>query len=185
MRKILRKAYVKYLVWRGKAIDIWSNEYPSGILSNLSNNGFEFDGIECKSMEGFLQSLKYSDPKVQKSICFLKGKKAKSMTKNNAWKLDMKVYWQGRTINRLSDEFQLLIRHAYNSLYEQNIDFRTALLLTRGKTLYHMNGKSDPTDTILTEREFCSILTELRDGTEKKWQCYLVCGRESCPFRKP
>lgn len=40
--------------------------------------------------------------------------------------------------------------------------FRDALLSTGGKRLYHSMGNPDATQTILTEKEFCSILTELR-----------------------
>ena len=32
------------------------------------------DGVECASMEGFLQSLKFSDPEMQKRVCTLVGK---------------------------------------------------------------------------------------------------------------
>ena len=54
---MLNRLFIKWLVWRGKAIDIWSkSEYPAGVLSNLCSNGFRFDGMICGSMEGFLQS---------------------------------------------------------------------------------------------------------------------------------
>lgn len=33
--------------------------YPSANLSNFSPHVFTVDGIECNSMEGFLQSLKF------------------------------------------------------------------------------------------------------------------------------
>ena len=37
-------------------LDIRSNGlYPSNVLSNMYSNGFLFDGMECGSMEGFLQ----------------------------------------------------------------------------------------------------------------------------------
>lgn len=52
---MFRKLYINWLVWRGKAIDIWSkSEYPANVLSNLNSNGFRFDGVVCGSMEGFL-----------------------------------------------------------------------------------------------------------------------------------
>ena len=34
------------------------NGYPAGSLSNFAPHGFIIDGVECASMEGFLQSLK-------------------------------------------------------------------------------------------------------------------------------
>ena len=72
----LRNLYVKWQVWRGKALDIWSKSpYPSNVLSNVCSNGFRFDGVLCGSMEGFLQSLKYRDADKQRQVCSMKGKK--------------------------------------------------------------------------------------------------------------
>lgn len=47
-------------------------------------------------------------------------------------------------------------------------DFQKALLATSDKTLYHTMGKSDPTRTILTEEEFCELLTKIRTALKKK-----------------
>jgi len=45
MISIFRKIRVKWQIWRGQAIDIWSkNAYPADVLSNLCSNGFRFDG---------------------------------------------------------------------------------------------------------------------------------------------
>lgn len=50
-------------------LDIRSNGlYPSNVLSNLCSNAFVFDGVECGSMEGFLQSLKQQDRERQRQI---------------------------------------------------------------------------------------------------------------------
>lgn len=51
-------------------------------------------------------------------------------------------------------------------MFEQNERFRAALMETRGKELYHSRGERNPYKTILTEQEFCAILTELRDSYE-------------------
>ena len=40
--------------------------YPSAALSNFAPHSFVIDGVECASMEGFLQSLKFQDPEMQK-----------------------------------------------------------------------------------------------------------------------
>ena len=34
--------------------------------------------------------------------------------------------------------------------------------------LYHSSGKSNPFKTILTEQEFCQILTDLRDNYDRR-----------------
>lgn len=65
-------------------------------------------------------------------------------------------------MKRDSAEYRALIEEAFNAL-SQNRDFQKALLATIDKTLYHTMGKSDPTRTILTEEEFCKILTKIRN----------------------
>ena len=59
-------------------MDIGSGSgFPSGTLSNFAPHPFVIDGVECNSMEGFLQSLKFSNPEMQKEVCKLVGKAAK------------------------------------------------------------------------------------------------------------
>lgn len=51
-------------------MDIGSqNSYPASALSNFAPHPFIIDGIECNSMEGFLQSLKFKNPEMQKEVC--------------------------------------------------------------------------------------------------------------------
>jgi hypothetical protein len=116
-------------------------------------------------MEGFLQSLKYQDINRQMQICQMKGKEAKNMT-STLWQTDQIVWWKGVSINRQSQDFQDLIRRAYQAMFEQNEQFRTALMSTRGIKLYHVQGEQNPYKTILTESEFCAVLTEMRDTYE-------------------
>ena len=158
----IRKIRVKWQIWRGQAIDIWSKSaYPADVLSNLCSNGFRFDGVVCGSMEGFLQSLKQQDINRQRQICSMKGKDAKKQT-SAGWQTDQIVWWNGKTIDRQSGEFTALVHEAYNAMFEQSERFRTALMATRGMILYHTKGEGNPYKTILTEQEFCGILTELR-----------------------
>ena len=62
-----------------------SNKYPSCALSNFAPHPFVLDGVECKSMIGFLQSLKFESQDMQKYVCTLVGMaaKKKGMNKNN------------------------------------------------------------------------------------------------------
>lgn len=149
-------------------LDIRSNgQYPSGVLSNLCSNGFRFDGMVCGSMEGFLQSLKHQDRDKQRQICSMKGGNARKRSVNS-WQTDQIVWWKGQAIDRQSGEFQTLIRRAYQAMFDQSERFRAALMQTRGVTLTHSSGETDPYKTILTSQEFCQILTELRDNYDKR-----------------
>lgn len=48
--------------------------YPQGALSNFAPRRFVFDGIECNSIEGVLQSFKFKDIEIQKYVCTLVGR---------------------------------------------------------------------------------------------------------------
>lgn len=154
---------VKVLCLLGFAIDIHSNgKWPSNALSNFYPHRFKFDGVWCGSMEGFLQSLKIPSMSIQKDICALSGKEAK-MRSTDEWKVDQTLYWNGqRSIRRDSNQFQSLVRKAYRAMFEQCPKFYEALKATGNKRLYHSIGNPNPQDTILTEKELCDILTELR-----------------------
>ena len=145
-------------------LDIRSNGlYPSNVLSNLCSNGFRFDGMVCGSMEGFLQSLKRKELDKQRQICSMKGGNARKMSVTS-WQTDQIVWWKGQAIDRQSEEYQQLIRRAYQAMFEQNERFRAALMQTRGITLVHTSGEPSSFKTILTPDEFCGILTDMRDS---------------------
>lgn len=160
----IMKVWIRLQCYLGKGIDVKSNgKYPANVLSNFWGNAFKVDGVLCKSMEGFLQSLKYQDEMKQRQICSMKGGRAKHQG-TDLWKVSQQVYWRGKVIDRHSEEYQKLLRKAYHALFEQSTNFHNALMLTRGKRLYHSIGSNNPSDTILTRDEFCAILTEIRDN---------------------
>ena len=146
-----------------KVIDIYSKgEYPANILSNFYPNKFVFEGVECASMEGFLQSLKVKDIKKQEHICSLVGIDAKKKCKHRfLWKITGNVYWKAEKYKRDSSEFRDLIKRAYDAMYKENEVFREALLATKGNEMKHSIGKHNPRKTILTEEEFINCLKEL------------------------
>lgn len=149
-------------------IDIFSKgEYPANVLSNFHPNAFVFDGIECGSMEGFLQSLKFRNKNKQRKVCEKSGLEAKAAGKRKfIWKLTGNVFWQGAKMKRDGATFDLLIKRAYKALYDQNPVFKAALLDSKGKKLVHSIGNQDKNKTILTEREFIDCLIELRNNRE-------------------
>lgn len=97
----------------------------------------------------------------------MKGKNAKKQT-STGWQTDQIIWWKGKAIDRQDQEFTALVRKAYNAMFEQSERFRTALMATRGMALYHTKGLSNPYKTILTEKEFCDILTELRENYDHR-----------------
>ena len=136
--------------------------FPSATLSNFAPHPFVIDGVECNSMEGFLQSLKFSNPEMQKEVCKLVGKAAKFKGKKKKWWRTQTLWWQGKEIARDSQEYQILLDRAFNAL-AQNSSFRAALLATGNSTLTHSIGKNKITETVLTKQEFCSRLMKIRN----------------------
>ena len=112
-------------------------------------------------MEGLLQSLKFSNPEMQKYVCTLVGFKAKAKGRDKKWWRDRKLYWQGTEYDRDSYEYQDLLDRAYAALF-QNEGFRRALVASGESTLTHSIGKTSQKVTILTQSEFCGRLMRLR-----------------------
>lgn len=149
-------------------MDIGSGSgFPSATLSNFAPHPFVIDGVECNSMEGFLQSLKFSNPEMQKEVCKLVGKAAKFKGKKKKWWRTQILYWQGVEIARDSEEYQNLLDRAFNAL-AQNSGFRAALLATGNSVLTHSIGKTKITETVLTRQEFCSRLMKIRSQIKKE-----------------
>lgn len=137
--------------------------YPSSSLSNFAGHSFILDEVECYSMEGFLQGLKFKSPEVQASVCKLIGKMAKSRGREKNWRRDQTLYWKGVPIKRDSVEYQTLIDKAYEAMFNQSESFRNALKASGTASLTHSMGKNKINETVLTEREFCSRLNKLRN----------------------
>lgn len=140
--------------------------YPGSALSNFSPHPFVFDGVPCASMEGLLQSFKFDKTHIQEEVCKLTGFAAKKrgQARNKAWKQAQTLWWKGKSYHRDSDEYQYLLDTAYKAMYEQSEGFRKALAATGKATLTHAIGRNKTNETILTQREFCSRLENLRDG---------------------
>lgn len=141
--------------------------YPSANLSNFSPHVFIVDEIECNSMEGFLQSLKFQDPEMQKHVCTLVGKKAKFKGKKKKWWKTQTLYWKGEEIPRNSEHYQELLDEAFNAL-AKNTSFQKALLATQNATLTHNIGKKKTSETVLTRQEFTSRLTRIRSELQER-----------------
>ena len=145
-------------------MDIRSKQsYPAGALSNFAPHPFVFRGVQCNSMEGFLQSLKFKNPEMQKHICTLVGFKAKKAGSKKNWYETQTLWWNGNPIKRDSKEYQELLDEAYKCLFFQNKKAQKALLATQDATLTHSMGKRKKQETVLTEREFCSRLMQNRE----------------------
>lgn len=150
-------------------MDIKGGEpYPSGALSNFAPYEFIFDGVPCASMEGLLQSFKFDDPAVQVEVCTLKGFEAKrrGTERNDVWQGIQILWWQGKAYVRRSPQYQDLLDKAFHAL-ATNPEFCEALLATGDEELTHSIGNPKESQTVLTEKEFCSRLMAIRLQLQK------------------
>jgi hypothetical protein len=138
--------------------------YPGAVLSNFAPHRFLMDGVECASMEGLLQSLKFDKAHIQVEVCKLVGKAAKrrGSPRNAAWQRQQILWWQGKPMKRDGLEYQEFLDRAFDALAGQSESFRGALLATQDAALTHSIGKTKEADTVLTQREFCSRLIKIR-----------------------
>ncbi len=132
-------------------------------LSNLMPYGFRLDDVWCGSIEGFLQSLKFSDPDEQQAVATLHGVEAwKTGQKGNDWKANLVLYWRGQPYKRLLKNYHGLLSRAYDACLEGNPSFANALRRSGNAVLIHSIGKHNPHNTTLTEWEYLFQLYRLR-----------------------
>lgn len=140
------------------------NNYPSSALSNFAGHRFTIDDVECYSMEGFLQGLKFKSIEMQASVCKLIGKAAKFKGKSKNWKTTQTLYWKGVPYKRNGKEYQRLLDRAYESMFEQSESFRRALKAAgKDANFTHTIGRNNSSETVLTVSEFCGRITKLRN----------------------
>ncbi len=132
------------------------------LLSNMMPRPFVLDGIKCGSTEGVLMGGKIEDPGKQKYVCSLSGWDAQRAGKDIPWWETQTLYWKGKAMDRHGPEYQEHLDRLYANMYAQNPEARKALMDTYPHKLIHKVGGNDPTRTILTVKEFCGRLMDIR-----------------------
>lgn len=142
---------------------------PQGRLSNFTPRSFVFRGVKCASMEGLLASFKFDKPHIQVEVCKLTGLAAKrrGQKRNKAWKSKQTLWWNGIPYGRESPGYQFLLDEAFDAL-AQNTAFQRDLLVTQDAVLRHSIGRNKKSETVLTQREFCSRLTKIRERLQNE-----------------
>lgn len=147
-------------------LDISSDgAHPANVLSNFAENSFVFEQVYYKSMESFLQSLKFPKYTDRREIAKLGPHEAKKRgaMQDNVWKANQVLYFEAdQPMKRDSVAYQYLLSSVYLNLFWNSRDFREALRASGQAQLVHSIGNTDPSDTVLTVGEFCSRLTQLR-----------------------
>lgn len=133
------------------------------VLSNLFPYDFIFRGKKLASIEGFFQGIKFKDVEMQNLVLGYSGLTSNyvKVCSGYDWKETGIVYWQGKEIDRYSQEYDDLIDELYISAV-QNPLYRNALLNCTKEILHTMGGK-EKTDTVFTRGEFEKQLNCLKD----------------------
>jgi len=154
----------KYLIGEGY-IDIFSgakNEL-SAVLSNLFPIEFNFRGKKVASIEGVLQGIKYKDKQTQNLILNYSGlsaHKTRAANTQKPWFITNTLYWQGKAIDRNSEEYQEFLDELYVSALTNPI-YRQSLIATDENYLLHHIGRDS--ETVLTRFEYEERLNTLRE----------------------
>jgi len=156
------RLFIQSHVMEDNTVDINSRAAgAAGRLSNYTERHFIFDGTECHSIEGVLQSLKCPDPVRQREICLLTGGWAKKAGGEYEWRDAQMLYWQGKPYSRRSDEYSQLLDRLYDAVFEQDAAFRADLASLQGQSIDHRMGLTNQAETVLTRMEFIRQLQRL------------------------
>lgn len=157
---------------KDNCVDICYSDSLTAPLSNLFPHCFAFSTDEsqkivyCASMESFLQSLKIENPELQIQFAeeYTGYMAYKARLALPDWRIKQELYFNGKSYDRHSQEYQDLITRAYDCLFESNDIFRE-IVLPRFKdyTLIHSIGETNSNETILTASEYLYQLRRLMD----------------------
>ena len=139
-------------------------------LSNLYPITFKFRGKKVASIEGVLQGIKYKDKHIQNLVLKYSGLDAyhtRGANSQDFWGNNGKLYWQGKVLDRMSEDYQLFIDELYLSAIKNPL-YKRFLLASGNKYLLHHIGKENPKETVLTRYELELRLNSLRDYIKTK-----------------
>ena len=161
----------RYGVWRNNSIlDISYPDPESSVLSPLFPIKFTMETINgvktFASMEAFLLTLQWAGSNsigIFDELASLSGMDA-SRAKNFLpdWRKTQKVTWNRKTIERNSEEYQKLLKLAFDSQFEQSHLFRLGLMKAKNKILMHTMAECDPRKTLITQDEHIALLKRER-----------------------
>lgn len=124
--------------------------------------------IVCNSIEGALQALKIESPILFLNCCAMVGIKAKryGSKRNNDWKPIQTLWFLGIPVKRDTAKYTKLLEFIFKSCFDhEKSKFKKDLLAVKGEILVHsVSGDKKKVDTVLTEKEFITILYELING---------------------
>ena len=133
------------------------------VLSNLFQYEFYFRGFKLQSIESVFQGFKIKNKKTQTfmfSYFGLNSNNIKAAYDYN-WRVEKKVYFQGKAIDRNSKKYEDFIDELYISAI-QNPLYRNALKNVGSKYILHAMGETSRDETVFSRFEFEYELNALK-----------------------
>ena len=138
------------------------------VLSNLFPYEFEFRGKKLNSIESFFQGIKFKDINMQNLVFSYSGLNSNrvKVCSGYDWKITGEIYWQGKEIDRYSEEYDDLVDEMYVSAI-QNPLYRNVLKIC-DVYIMHSIGAKEKSETVFTRYEFEKQLNCLKDFLKNK-----------------
>lgn len=167
------------LFWNGRTF-LKGSEYYKELKQSIieaskktKDGFFEFGGKMISSVGAFLTAIKVKSPEIQNLILKMSQENLKIASKNVNPKYQIRdLYWNGKVIKRDSKEYEELLDRVYAQRYKSDFRFRKALNDSKGYILAHSKGKTDISETVLTQEEFLRRLNNLRDSKSLKYKIF-------------
>ncbi|MBQ3048044.1 MAG: hypothetical protein IJD48_03420 [Clostridia bacterium] len=141
----------------------------SKCLSNLFNYEFYFKNKKVNSIESVFQGIKLKNKKSQNKAFKYWGMDSNTIkvASDFDWNSSQTVYWQGKPIQRLSQQYDDFLDELYVSAI-QNPLYRNALKNVPFPYILHSMGTEKKEDTVFTRYEFEFMLNCLSSYVKQK-----------------
>ena len=125
------------------------------VLSNLFQYEFYFKGFKLQSIESVFQGFKVKNKKAQKCLFSYYGLNSNNIKAayDYNWRLEKKVYFQGKAIERNGKDYEDFIDELYISVI-QNPLYRNVLKNVGSKYILHVMGETSRDETVFSRSEF-------------------------------
>lgn len=132
-------------------------------LSNLFPYEFVFKGKKVHSIESVFQGIKFKNKKAQNLVLNYSGLDSNNIkiASDYNWKDSGILYWQGKPIDRHSENYKQFINELYVSAL-QNPLYRQILVSVKDRYILHHIGETDAHKTVFTRYEFEKQLNSLK-----------------------
>lgn len=138
---------------------------------------FNFQGHEIASVNSFLLAVKSNNIEEQKKLFLVPDDKISEIAKSVKLHYTPRIlYWNGESFSRDSEKYQNLLKKVYKARFDNDLEFRNAIRISKHFKLCHTIGKDDIGDTVLTRSEFINHIKSL-----EKYDTFIQKIKDFCP----